>query len=168
MPKFTAHCSTAAIQGRHFFGQVSESSEAPTAHSPPIPSAARNRKIISCHQVLREERKAREKRVGEDRQDQRAAAAEAVADDAEERAAEGPPEEEGRLDPRTVKRHGRVGLRDEEQLRHEDRGDERVEVKVESVEEPTQPGGEAGLLLMGGQLAELRGFGGGLAHGTDS
>ena len=50
MPKFTAHCSTAAIQGRHFFGHVSESSEAPIAHSPPIPSAARKRKIINCHQ----------------------------------------------------------------------------------------------------------------------
>ena len=51
MPKLTAHCSTAAIQGRHFFGQVSESSDAPTAHSPPMPRAARKRKIISCHHV---------------------------------------------------------------------------------------------------------------------
>ena len=51
-----------------------------------------------------------------------------------------------------------------QQFRHEDRGDQRVEVQVEAVEEPAQPGGEAGLLLVGGQLAELRGFGGGLAH----
>ena len=49
MPQFTAVCSVAAIHGRHDFGQVSESSEAPTAHSPPIPSAARKRKAIRCH-----------------------------------------------------------------------------------------------------------------------
>ena len=50
IPKLTAHCRTAAIQGRHFLGQVSESNEAPMAHSPPMPSAARKRKIINCHQ----------------------------------------------------------------------------------------------------------------------
>jgi hypothetical protein len=33
------------------FGHVSESSDEPTAHSPPIPRAARNRKIKSCHQA---------------------------------------------------------------------------------------------------------------------
>ena len=43
--------STAAIQGRQRRGQVSESSEAPTAHSPPMPSAARNRTINNCHHV---------------------------------------------------------------------------------------------------------------------
>ena len=51
-PKFTPLCSTAAIQGRHFAGQVSESMDAPTAHSPPMPNAARKRKIIKCHQVV--------------------------------------------------------------------------------------------------------------------
>ena len=35
----------------HFFGHVSERSVEPTAHSPPMPRAARNRKIISCHHV---------------------------------------------------------------------------------------------------------------------
>src|SRR5205085_1911114 len=39
------------IHGRHFFGHVSASSEAPTAHSPPIPSAERNRQISNCHHV---------------------------------------------------------------------------------------------------------------------
>jgi hypothetical protein len=51
IPMLTPVCRTAAIQGRQFFGQVSDSSEAPTAHSPPIPRAARNRKINRCHQV---------------------------------------------------------------------------------------------------------------------
>ena len=92
---------------------------------------------------LREERKAREQRVGQDGQDQRATAAEPVADDAEEGAAQGPAEQERRLDPRAVERHGRVGLLDHEQLGHEDRGDERIQVQVEAVEEPTEPGGEA-------------------------
>jgi len=31
IPMFTPLCNTAAIQGRHFFGHVSESSDAPTA-----------------------------------------------------------------------------------------------------------------------------------------
>jgi hypothetical protein len=38
-------------------------------------------------------------------------------------------------------------------------------MQVEAVEEPTEPGREAGLLLVGRQLAELSGFGGGIAQG---
>ena len=49
---FTAVCSVAAIQGRHFFGQVSESSEAPTAHSPPMPRAERKRQTSRCVQSV--------------------------------------------------------------------------------------------------------------------
>lgn len=51
MPTFTADWSTAASQGRHRRGQVPESSEAPIAHSRPIPSAARNRNINKCTYV---------------------------------------------------------------------------------------------------------------------
>ena len=51
MPRLTPVCSIAAIQGRHAFGHVSDSSDAPTAHSPPMPSAAMNRKSSSCHHV---------------------------------------------------------------------------------------------------------------------
>jgi hypothetical protein len=51
MPRLTPVWSIAAIHGRHAFGHVSESSEAPTAHSPPIPSAAMKRNSISCHHV---------------------------------------------------------------------------------------------------------------------
>ena len=47
----TPVCSTAAIQGRQRLGHVSDSSDAPTAHSPPMPSAARNRKMSRCHHV---------------------------------------------------------------------------------------------------------------------
>src|SRR6185503_9229203 len=50
-PTFTPLCRVAAIHGRQRRGQVSESREAPTAHSPPIPSAERNLKIINCHHV---------------------------------------------------------------------------------------------------------------------
>src|ERR1043165_5547796 len=50
-PMFTPVWSTAAIQGPHFRGHVSERSAEPTAHSPPIPRAEINRKISSCHQV---------------------------------------------------------------------------------------------------------------------
>src|SRR4051794_15125354 len=50
-PMFTPLWRIAAIQARHDLGQVSESKEAPTAHSPPMPRAERNRKTRSCHQV---------------------------------------------------------------------------------------------------------------------
>ena len=50
-PIFTAVCKVAATHGRHCLGHVSDSSDAPTAHSPPMPSAARNRKMNNCHQV---------------------------------------------------------------------------------------------------------------------
>ena len=40
MPTLTPVCSTAAIQGRHCRGQLSASSDAPMAHSPPTPKAA--------------------------------------------------------------------------------------------------------------------------------
>ena len=54
---FTPVWSTAAIHGRQAFGHVSASSDAPTAHSPPMPSAATKRKIMSCHQVCDSEHK---------------------------------------------------------------------------------------------------------------
>ena len=50
-PRFTAVWSTAATHGRQRRGHVSESSDDPTAHSPPIPSAARNRNASNCHHV---------------------------------------------------------------------------------------------------------------------
>ena len=62
MPQLTAVCSTAAIHGRQRLGQVSESSAAPTAHSPPMPSAARNRKMSNCHQVCAKNDKPGEQR----------------------------------------------------------------------------------------------------------
>ena len=94
-------------------GQVSESSDEPTAHSPPMPRAARNRKIRSCHQVCGEEREAGEERVGQDGEAQGAAAAEPIAEPAEEAAAERPADEERGLDPRALLAHraGRPGSR---------------------------------------------------------
>src|SRR5690348_8372447 len=48
-PMFTPVCKIAANHGRSRAGQVSDNNDDPTAHSPPIPSAATNRKIINCH-----------------------------------------------------------------------------------------------------------------------
>lgn len=48
MPRFTAVCSTAASHFRQPLGHVLESSVEPTAHSPPMPSAAGKRKIRRC------------------------------------------------------------------------------------------------------------------------
>ena len=61
-PRLTPVCSTAAIHGRQRRGQVSDSSDAPTAHSPPMPSAARKRKIKQLPPGLREIRQAGEQR----------------------------------------------------------------------------------------------------------
>ena len=101
--------STAAIHGRQRLGQVSASSDEPTAHSPPMPSAARKRKMRRCHHVVREGREAGEDGVGEDGQAEGAAAAEAIADASEEAAAQRPADEERGLDPRALLAHGGVG-----------------------------------------------------------
>ena len=117
MPTLTAVCSTAAIQGRQLRGQVSESSAAPTAHSPPMPSAARKRKISNCHQVCAKYDSPVKSGVGEDRQHQRAAAAHAIADAAEESAAQRPADQERRLDQRAVVPTDGSLLLDGQQLR---------------------------------------------------
>ena len=113
---------------------------------------------------MREEGQSGEERVSEDRQDKRTAPAEAIADDTEERTAQGPSKQESRLDDGPIERHIRVSLLGHQQFGHEDSGHQRIEVQVKAVEEPAEPCGEAGLLLMGTQLAELGGFRGGFAH----
>jgi hypothetical protein len=96
-----------------------------------------------------------EDRVGEDGEAEGAAAAEPIAQAPEEAATQGPPGEERRLDPRALLAHGGVGgAGGGEQLHHEGRGDERVEVHVQAVEQPAQPGRDAGLSLRGGQVAQ--------------
>ena len=117
MPTLTAVCSTAASHGRQRLGQVSESSAAPTAHSPPMPSAARKRKINRCHQAWAKYDSPVNTRVGENRQHQRAAAAHAVADPPEETAAQSPADQERGLDERAVAGHRRIARLDGQQLR---------------------------------------------------
>jgi hypothetical protein len=98
-----------------------------------------------------------EQGVGEDREHERPAAAEAVGDAAEEPAAQGPADQEGRLDVRA----GELDLRvlevfGPEQLGHERGGDEHVQVHVEPVEQPAEPGRDPGLPLPGRQVAQAR------------
>ena len=119
-PTLTPVCRTAAIQGRQRRGQVSDSSEAPTAHSPPMPSADRKRKISRCHQLVARHDSPVNSGVGEDGQRQRPAAPQAVADAAEEAAAQRPAEQEAGLDDRGVAPDaGIAGAEHAEQLGHE-------------------------------------------------
>ena len=76
-----------------------------------MPSAARKRKISRCHQVCAKNDRPVNSGVGEDRQHQRPAAAQAVADAAEESAAQRPADQERRLDQRAVAADRRVLLR---------------------------------------------------------
>ena len=48
-PTFAAAPMTAASIGRLFSGQISMTSATPSAHSPPIPSAATKRDPARCH-----------------------------------------------------------------------------------------------------------------------
>ncbi len=107
--------------------------------------------------------------VGEHREREGAAAAQQVAQPAEERAARGPADEEGGLDVGGLlldRRVGRAG--GGEQVDDQRRGDQGVEVQFESVEQPAEPGGDAGFPLQGGDLAQAGGLGhgGGRAHGA--
>ena len=157
MPTLTPVWSTAAIQGRHWRGQVSDSSDAPTAHSPPMPSAARNRKMSRVPPRLRKERQPGEGGVSQHRQAQRTRAAQPVADAPEEPAPQRPAQHEAALDDRTVAAHARVGGGGgPEQLRDERRGHQRVEVHVQPVERPAQPRGDARAPLLARELAQMR------------
>ena len=69
-------------------------------------------------------------------------------------AAERPADQEGGLNPRTVQADRRIFAVDNQKLRDERRGDEHIEVHVEPVEQPTQPGGNARLPLLRRKLAQ--------------
>ncbi len=157
-PMLTALCRTAAIHGRHRRGHVSESSAAPTAHSPPIPSAARKRQIRRCHQVWAKNDNPVKSGIGEDREVQAPGAADAVADASEEPAAQRPAHQERGLDDRAVAPTRSSRWSTSEQLRHEGRGHERIEVHVQAVEKPAQPGGDSRLPLVRRDLAQSRRF----------
>src|SRR6185436_15443585 len=111
---------------------------------------------------LREEGEAGEKRVGENGKAESAAAAEAIPDAAEETAAERPADEEGGLNDRGMAADAGIGgIGHAEELGDKWERDECVEVHVQAVEEPTEPRGDAGFPLLGGDFAEV----GGVAEG---
>ena len=71
-------------------GHVSATSTEPADHSPPSPMPTSARHSTSCGDAGRGGRERGEDRVGEDGPDQRPRAAEAVRQNAEQRAAEAP------------------------------------------------------------------------------
>ena len=156
MPMLTPLWSTAAIQGRQRRGQVSDSNEAPTAHSPPMPTAARNRTTSSCHHVCAEEGQAGEQGVGEDGQAQRPAPADAVADATEETTPNRPADQECGLDPGAVPADVLIPcVGDADQLRDEGGRDQDVKVHVQAVAQPAEPGGDTRLPLVRREVARL-------------
>ena len=104
---------------------------------------------------LRERREPREERIRQDRQAERPAPPQAIADQPEEPAAERPAEQEGRLDERAVPPHPLVPrVVDEQQLRDERERDQRIQVHVQPVEQPAEPGRDARLPLLGREVAQ--------------
>ena len=84
----------AEAYGRARSGKVSATSAAATAHSPPVPSATRNRKHIDLQDRPCEEGQGREDRVGQDRQRHDAHPADPVAEHAETETADGAADQE--------------------------------------------------------------------------
>ena len=159
MPRLTPVWSTAAIQGRQRRGQVSESSEAPTAHSPPIPRAARNRKISRCHQVCAKNDRPVNRRVGEDRQASGPGSGRAGRRRGRRsrRPAPSRPGTPPGSTSCTSRRRGSLVSATPEQLGDERGRDQHVQVHVQAVEQPAQPGGDARLPLRGGEVAQAPG-----------
>ncbi len=112
----------------------------------PLAADAQRRQEAANHQLpprLRKERQPGEQRVSQDGQDQRPRPSQPIAKPAEESAAQGPTDQKRRLDHGAVVADGVVRLTHLQQLGDERRGDQRVQVHVQAVEQPTQPGGNA-------------------------
>ncbi len=83
-----ALCMKPSALPRCSAGQVSDTSAAPLAHSPPMPIPSRMRNTASCHDVLGEPACGREHRVDEDAAHQRPRSSEPIGNDAEDHAAD--------------------------------------------------------------------------------
>ena len=154
-PKFPNDCRTAAIQGPQRRGQVSANSDAPTAHSPPIPSGGQKAADQKVPPGLRDEGEAGEEGVGKDSEYQGRGASKTIAQPAEKPAPQRPAHEERRLNDRSVIAHRRIALvLYAEQLGHERGGHQRVEVHVQAVEKPAEPRGDTRLPLLRRKVAQ--------------
>src|SRR6266581_5865590 len=95
--------------------------------------------------LCREEGEAGEAGVGENGESKCAGAAEAIADAAEKSAAQCPADQKCGLNPGAFDFDGGVGGADvAEQVSDKGGGDDGVEVHVQPVEKPAEPGGQAG------------------------
>ncbi len=119
----------------------------------------------------------REQGVGQDGQHQGACPANAVAEDPKEGAPQGPADQERRLNPGAViSGIRRVHLAGCKQLRDKRQGDQDIEVHVQAVEEPAEPGRQPRLPLLRREIRKTigprhryrwdhgRGSGTGVAH----
>ena len=122
-PSALARCSA---------GQVSAMSAAPVVHSPPMPRPRTKRQIASSTIVWERPQAPLATRVDEDRDHQRARAADAVGQEAEAEAADGGGEQRERVQQPALRlAHPEVA--------HEVREHHRVEHHVHGVEHPAEP-----------------------------
>jgi hypothetical protein len=92
-----------------------------------------------------------------------AAASETISDPAEDRASQRPSHQKGGLDIGAfqvdiVQVRLRLEIDDAQELSHEGGGHENIEIAVQAVEEPAEPGRQAGLPLHRSQFAQRSGF----------
>ena len=117
---------------------------------------------------LRQRAQAGADRIREHRQRKRAAAPEHVPQSPEKCATQRPADEKRRLDVGALFLDGRIRrVGRMQELHHEWRGNQRVEMQFEAVEQPAKPRGDAGLPLPGGDFAEVFGLGRGGLGGCD-
>ncbi len=103
-------------------------------------------------------RQAGEEGVGQDREHQGPGATYAVAESSKKSAADRPAQQEGRLNERAAIADDRIMDIGLQQFGHERQGHGRVQVHVEAVEHPAQPGRDARAPLAGFEIAEADGL----------
>ena len=130
----------------------------------PFPADAEGSQKPEYHELpprVRRGAEARAEGVGQDRERERLAPADAVAEPAKKSAAERPADQERRLDIGGLLLYpGIRAARGAQQVDDEGRGDQRVQVDLQPVEEPAEPCRDPGLPLPRGDAAKAFGFGG--------
>ena len=139
---------------RRSSGQSSETSAAPMAHSPPMPTPARKRKIASVQMPVAKARQQREEGEAEDAEHHGAHAAEAIGDRSPDQR-HAPADHEQGEEQAAVVADVRVGGRDSgarQKVAQRRNQHQRVDERVHAVHGPAAPGGPEAANLVRVQL----------------
>ena len=107
MPTLIPAPKTPDTVGRDAFGQHSATSATPLGHMPPTPRPTRNRSTSICSRRFHERAEPGEHRIEQDAHAHRPRPADAVAEIAEQAAADRGPEHQRRGEPGEPSLHGR-------------------------------------------------------------